>query len=322
VTDTSNQQELRPAWSRESLVLRLEKVETIEELSREWAWGDATGEGVRVAVVDSGIDHTHPALEGCVEVDEGVVVLPDEEGTPQIVQSVEPDAFGHGTACTGIIHSIAPKARVTSVKVLGASLTSTSDIFVAGLRWAVEQGFDVINLSLGSRKREWALAFHEVCDEAYFKGAFLVTAANNINRVTYPSLFASVASVASHTGDDSWRFHYNPEPPTEFLARGINVPVPWLDHGTLVTTGNSFAAPHISGLAALIKSKHPELQPFQLKTVLWATANNVQEAQQRGGPVTTGEAAGRYTKSLKLTGALNLSPRSTMSLRALHGPGQ
>ncbi len=316
-TTGSASQEPRPAWSRESLVLRLEKVETIEELSRDWAWGGATGEGVRVAIVDSGVDHTHPALEGCVDVDKGVVVELDDEGQAHVVTKEHDDSFGHGTACAGIIHSFAPAARITSVKVLGAALTSTSDIFVAGLRWAVEQGYDVINLSLGSRKRDWALAFHEVCDEAYFKGSFLVTAANNINRVTYPSLFASVTSVASHTGADPWRFHYNPDPPTEFLARGINVEVPWLDHGLLTTTGNSFAAPHISGLAALIRSKHRDLQPFQLKTVLWATANNVQEAQQRGGPVTNPEAAGRFTQSIKLTGALNLSPRSTMSLRSI-----
>lgn len=319
MTDTGTNDEPRPAWSRESLVLRLEKVETIEELSREWAWGDATGKGVRVAIVDSGIDATHPALEGCVDADAGVVITPSKEegGQPVVVQGNHPDSFGHGTACAGIIHSLAPEAEITSVKVLGGMLSGTSDIFVAGLRWAIEQRFDVVNLSLGSRKRDWALAFHEVCDEAYFKGSFLVTAANNVSRVTYPSLFASVASVASHTGTDPWRFHYNPDPPTEFLARGINVDVPWLNHGTITTTGNSFAAPHISGLAALIRSKHRELQPFQLKTVLWATANNVQEAQARGGAVQAPEAAGRFTQALRLTGALSTSPRSTMSLRSI-----
>ena len=77
--------------------------------------------------------------------------------------------------------------------------------------------------------------------------------------------------------------------PTEFLAPGIDVEVPWLGGGTTVTTGNSFAAPHIAGRAALIKSKHPELRPFQIKTVLWATAANVREA---GRP----EVAGRLSQ--------------------------
>lgn len=316
-TPTAASNEPRPAWSRESLVLRLEKVETIEELSRDWAWGGATGKGVRVAVVDSGIDPTHPWLEDCVDADGGVEVVPGDDGQPVIRPGRHDDSFGHGTACAGIIHKFAPEAKITSVKVLGSLLSGTSDIFVAGLRWAVEQGFDVINLSLGSRKRDWALAFHEVCDEAYFRGSFLVTAANNVNRITYPSLFASVASVASHTGEDPWRFHYNPEPPTEFLARGINVEVPWLNGGLITTTGNSFAAPHIAGLAALIRSKHPELQPFQVKTILWATADNVQEAQARGGAIAPADVAGRFTQSLRLTGALATTPRSTMALRTV-----
>ena len=289
-----------PAWSRDSMLLRIEHVETITALTPEWAWGGSTGAGVRVAVLDSGIDATHPALGGCVDVDGGVVVETDRDGAIHIVPGPHEDAFGHGTACAGIIHQLAPEAEITSVRVLGRALSSTSDVFVAALSWAVEQRFDVINLSLGSRKRDWALAFHDVCDAAYFAGSFLVTAANNIDRVTYPSLFASVASVSCNLSTDPFRFHHNPDPPTEFLARGIDVEVPWTDHGTITTTGNSFAAPHISAIAALIRAKHPDLRPFQLKTVLWATAANVREAGERGQGVgsVAGEMAGRLTRTI------------------------
>jgi hypothetical protein len=102
-----------------------------------------------------------------------------------------------------------------------------------------------------------------------------------------------VASVAANLATDPFRFHHNPEPPTEFLARGINVEVLWLDHGRLVTTGNSFAAPHIAGIAALVRSKHPTLRPFQLKTVLWATSANVLEA--------TNPRAGRLSRIMRPT---------------------
>jgi subtilisin family serine protease len=258
-------------------MVELDTVEPIADLTPEWAWGGATGEGVRVAIIDSGIDVTHPDLAGRVET-EGARVEIASGGRARIVVGPHDDSFGHGTACAGIIHAQAPAARITSVKVLGGDLAGTAEVFHAGLRWAVDQGFDVINLSLGCRKRDWALAFHELCDRAYFGGTFLVTAANNVEQVTYPSLFASVASVAANLSSDPMRFHHNPEPPTEFLARGIDVEVPWLGHGRVVTTGNSFAAPHLAGIAALIKSKHPELRPFQLKTVLWATSANVQEA--------------------------------------------
>ncbi len=265
------------------MALRLPGALTLDDLTPEWAWGGATGRGVRVAVVDSGVDADHPDLHGCVDVDACVAITLDENG--DAVETVGPhgDSYGHGTACAGIIHSLAPEARITSVKVLGAGLGGKAAAFLRGLAWAVEQGFDVVNLSLGTTKREWALPFYEVCDEGYFKNSIIVTAANNIVRPSFPSLFASVTSVASNLSHDPFRFHYNPEPPTEFLAPGIDVDVAWLD-GTRVTgTGNSYAAPHITGIAALIRSKHPELRPFQTKTVLWATAANVLEAPKFAG---------------------------------------
>ena len=175
--------------------------------------------------------------------------------------------------------------------------------FHAGLSWAVDEGFDVINLSLGTRKRDWALAFHEVCDRAYFTGPFVVTAANNIQSASFPSLYASVASVACNLTDNPHRYHVNPEPPTEFLARGIDVPVLWTGHGVSTATGNSYAAPHIAGLAALIRSKHPELRPFQVKTVLWARAANVVEA---GDP----EIAGRLSRVMRSTSLTRLRSRA------------
>jgi subtilisin len=264
-------------------VLRLPGSISLDDLSPEWAWGGSRGKGVRVAVVDSGIDAGHPDLEGTVDDQSGIVVTVDEEGEVVVTPGPHDDAFGHGTACAGIIHGLAPEASIASVRVLGEGLGGKANAFLAGLGWAVEQGFDIINLSLGTSRRDWALAFYEVCDRAYFQGSFVVTAANNVARPSFPSLYASVASVACNLSKDPFRFHYNPDPPTEFLAPGIDIEVSWRGGGRIVGTGNSYAAPHIAGLAALVKAKHPELRPFQLKTVLWATAANVREAPRPAG---------------------------------------
>ena len=70
-------------------------------------------------------------------------------------------------------------------------------------------------------------------------------------------------------------FYANPNPPVEFFARGLNVDVAWLGGETINATGNSFATPHVAGICALVLSKHPELTPFQLKSVLHLTATNV-----------------------------------------------
>ncbi|MBK9972243.1 MAG: S8 family serine peptidase [Acidimicrobiaceae bacterium] len=209
----------RPAWSRDSMMLRLPSAITLDDLTHEWVFGNADGTGVRVAVIDSGIDADHPSLQGCVDADAAVAFTVDAGGEVVADHAPHGDSFGHGTACAGIIHSLAPAARITSVKVLGAGLSGRAAAFLGGLEWAVEQGFDVVNLSLGSRTREHALGFHELCDRAYFGNTLVVTAANNMNSVSYPSLFASVLSVACNLSSDPFRYHVNPEPPTEFLAR-------------------------------------------------------------------------------------------------------
>jgi len=296
----------RPAWSRESEVLRLVEVATLDDLSPEWAWGGATGAGVRVAVIDSGIEAAHPDLDGCVDVDGGATVSLDEEGRPTVATEPHDDLFGHGTACAGIIHRIAPDATITSVRVLGARNTGKATVFLTGLAWAIEQGFDIINLSLGTGKRDWALPFYELCDEAYFRGGFVVTAASNVTRPSFPSLYASVTSVACNLSKDPFHFHFNPEPPTEFLAPGIDVEVSWRAGARQEATGNSFAAPHLAGVAALVRSKHPELRPFQLKTVLWATASNVREASTPAGRLTNARTSRR-------------SSRTTAAVRAARG---
>lgn len=270
-----------------SQVLRLPGLTAVSGLDPEWAFAGATGQGVRVAVVDSGVEAGHPSLGSAVDAAAGVAFAVAEGGQVERRDGPHDDAFGHGTACAGIVHELAPEAQIVSVRVLGADGSGKAAAFLAGLEWAVDAGFDVINLSLGTRKRDWALAFYQACDRAYFAGSFVVTAANNVLRESYPSLAGSVASVACNLATDPWRFHWNPEPPTEFLARGVDVDVAWRGGARSTVTGNSYAAPHIAGLAALVLSKHRGLRPFQVKSALWAAAANVVEA-----PV----AAGRRTR--------------------------
>jgi subtilisin family serine protease len=91
---------------------------------------------------------------------------------------------------------------------------------------------------------------------------------------SYPWRFSSVISVGSHERDDPLAWYANPNPPVEFFARGVNVEVAWPGGGTMRWTGNSFATPHISGICALILSRHPTLTPFELKSLLYLTATN------------------------------------------------
>jgi subtilisin family serine protease len=135
---------------------------------------------------------------------------------------------------------------------------------------------NVINLSLSTSKSEYYALFHELTDQAYFRNILLVSAVNNFPVASYPSLYSSVVSVAAGDSADPLTYYYNPSPPVEFGAPGIDIEVPWLNKGTCVTTGNSFAAPHLTGIIALILAKHPTLTPFHVKTILYACASNIQ----------------------------------------------
>lgn len=266
---------MKPAFSAQFDDDKLGHVEALPvdgPITREWAFDGATGRGVKVAVVDSGIEADHPAVGG---VQGGVVVTLDRM-TDNAVLKEEPhgDAFGHGTACAAIIRSIAPECELYSVRVLSAQLSGKGPVFTAGLRWAIESGMHVVNLSLGTGKRDYFSELHEIVDDAYFRGTMLVAAANNLPQASFPSLYAGVFSVAAHEGHDPWTFMYNASPPVEFGAPGIDVEVAWKDGSHIRASGNSFAAPHISGLVALILSKHPGLTPFQVKTVLHSVASN------------------------------------------------
>src|SRR5206468_8211440 len=180
-----------------------------------------------------------------------------------------------GTACAGIVRSLAPEAEIHSVRVLGPGFTGGGNILLFGLRYAIEQGFDVVNMSLSTTKKDYAAVLHELADSAYFQRTVLVASAHNMPVESYPWRFSSVISVGSHEDPDPQTFFYNPSPPVEFFGRGVNVEVAWLGGGTIRSSGNSFATPHIAGICALILGKHPELTPFQLKNVLYLTANNV-----------------------------------------------
>jgi subtilisin family serine protease len=243
-----------------------------ERVTPEWAWGGATGRGVRVCIVDSGVEDSHPLVR---PVHGAWSVAVDDSGC-RVEESVAGDACGHGTACAGIIRRTAPECELYSVRVLGQTASGNGDMLLAGLGWAIRQRFDVINLSLSTTCRQFAAELRSLADEAFFSRTVIVASAHNTPVESFPWRFASVISVGSHyREDDPEQYLYNPAPPVEFFALGQNVEVAWPGGGTIRGTGNSFATPFITGLCARILSKHPKMTTFQLKNVLYLTAVNV-----------------------------------------------
>jgi subtilisin len=268
---------LLPAWS-EPFVREgsdaLRRLPPLASINRAWAFGDGDGRGVTVAIIDSGVDGSHRAVGGKLVRSVRVDPAADADSDPTVVEDPEAiDVVGHGTACAGIIHELAPEADLISVRVLGPDNRTKGIVFATGLDWAIRNGARVVNLSLSSKSDALLGLFHDLADRAYFANVLLVCAANNMPGNSYPSLFASVVSVAAHDRPDPAVWYYNPNPPVEFGARGVDVPVAWRQGGGMIATGNSFAAPHIAGYAARIVGAHPQATPFEVKTILAATAD-------------------------------------------------
>ena len=261
-----------PAWSLPSARRTTLDNPLPDRVDRDWAIGGATGRGVGVCILDSGVELGHPKVG---ELASATAIAVDEDGNPVATPDEEGDLCGHGTACAGIVRALAPETEIHSVRVLGAGFKGSGKVLLAGLRWAVGQDFDIVNMSLSTTKRELGGILHELADTAYFKRTILVASAHNMPVESYPWRFSSVISVGSHDVPDPFVFYANPSPPVEFFARGLDVEVAWLGGSTIRASGNSFATPSIAGIAALILSKHPDLTPFQLKTVLYLISTNV-----------------------------------------------
>src|SRR6266550_2176028 len=242
--------ETLPAWSLPAAASETigVSVEWPERVTRDWALGGSTGAGVRVCILDSGVQADHPLVGS---LDGAVALHKTEEGEIVVEEDTEGDLAGHGTACAGIVRSLAPDCRLFSVRVLGA-------------------GF----------KGSGAVLLDELADSAYFRRTVIVASAHNMPVESYPWRFSSVISVGSHEERDPLTFFYNPAPPVEFFGRGVNVEVAWIGGARIRSSGNSFATPHMSGICTLILAKHPELTPFQLKSVLYLTATNVGGAKR------------------------------------------
>src|SRR6185437_10822699 len=148
----------------------------------------ASGAGVRVLVLDSGVETSHPALAGrtinCWRVES------DAGGKRRIVPDEGGDAFGHGTACTAIICECASGASVHSVKVMGQA-RGWSEHVLAALHWGIDQGYDVINCSFTTGELQYLAEYKIAVDRAFCRNVLIVSACNNTAywRVEFPGSF-------------------------------------------------------------------------------------------------------------------------------------
>jgi subtilisin family serine protease len=241
----------------------------------------ALGEGVKVAILDTGIDPTHPMIRN---VYAGGVDLVSGDNDPTEVHDYRDgdgdgrmdEAFGHGTHVAGIIHLVAPAAKLLAVRVLDDDGRGRLLDVVAGVRWAVAHGAKVINLSLGSLAKSDALqlALHD----AKHEGVVVVTSAGNWGSdkpEEYPARSHYVAAVAAVDADASPARFSSYGDIVALSAPGVGVRSTYPGGGYRLWSGTSMAAPFVAGTCALLAEVHPDWKLSQMLGRLQGTTGKL-----------------------------------------------
>ena len=189
------------------------------------------GEGIKIAVLDSGIETSHPQLNGLRLADD--LALVQEDFRIAIKPGQGQDVYGHGTAIAGIIAQLAPGAQVGSFRVLGEGLRSRSQIIREAARQAMERGYHILNCSFGCGREDQVLLYKDWIDEAYLQNRHIVAACNNEDYLKreWPGHFPTVVTVNSVRCEAAEVFFRRWGTLVEFAARGEDVEVLWIGGG-------------------------------------------------------------------------------------------
>jgi hypothetical protein len=235
----------------------------------------ATGEGVTVCVIDSGVERA--LLEGKFRL-QGLELYPIEGGI-FMPQQAEPQPYTgcqstpHGTTVADIILTLAPRVRLYSADIFGSRGSCDAEVLMRALHWAIEVWkCKIINLSLGipehrlqQVQRRYQLL--RAIEEGYYRDVLIFAAAHNEHPLahSYPAMFAPpLISVDKQTFDDPLQFAYELREQIEFQAHARAHLGPLAQE-----PATSWAAPHLAGIAARILSLRPDLKPFEVKTILY-----------------------------------------------------
>jgi minor extracellular protease Epr len=274
-----NDERIRFVENDTSVYIQKKDLQPIQEI--DWGvysvkapniWGERTGEGVKIAIIDTGISKTHPDLS----VNGGINLLATSYSKKW------DDDNGHGTYVAGIIGAgnnsigvigVAPNAELYAVKALDSNGKGNISDIIEGIEWSVQNDMDIVSMSFGSDTYSQALS--DACSNAYDSGIILVAAAGNegdgnsdTNEVVYPAKYDSVIAVSAidcYNIAPSWSAD---GPEVELTAPGVNVYSTYLESKYTIESGTSAATPFVSGAAALLKSGNESINSQEIRNLL------------------------------------------------------
>ncbi|MEC0168015.1 S8 family peptidase [Paenibacillus graminis] len=240
-----------------------------------------TGKGIKIAVLDSGYSQ-----HSDVKVKSGYSFITNSENYD--------DDFGHGTHVAGIIAAsingegvvgVAPKAEIYAIKVLDKGGRGSYFTLIEGIDWAIKHKMDIINISFGGENPSQIL--EEKLQEAYDEGILIIAAAGNDgymgdDTILYPARYSTAIAVGAIDSSNKRAFFSAKGPDLDLVAPGVKVlsTLPSNQYG--MKSGTSMAAPHVTGVAALILDKNKKLCPSEVADILESTAKPLGEVSEYG----------------------------------------
>ncbi|WP_306325843.1 type VII secretion-associated serine protease mycosin [Streptomyces venezuelae] len=257
-------------------------------------WQDTKGKGVRVAVIDTGVDDVNPQLKQAVDAKAGKDYLKPDKKNPGFGDELRGktdgtvDEVGHGTKVAGIIAArprpgtgfvgLAPEATIIPIRQNDEKNSGKSDTMAEAIKWAVAKGAHVINISQDTTQpldNDSPMA--KAVAYALSKNIVVVASAGNDGmdgnlRNTYPAAFPGVLAVASSDRNNERAAFSQSGTFVGVAAPGVDVVSTVPGGGQCVDNGTSFSAPYVAGLAALLRAKYPKWTAAQIVTRIEQTA--------------------------------------------------
>ncbi|WP_058300966.1 S8 family peptidase [Gorillibacterium timonense] len=240
----------------------------VREIKAPAVWERSTGNAIRIAVIDTGIDYRHPDLRGAAA------------GGVNLVSPGRPpwDDNGHGTHIAGTIaasskiggiNGVAPEAHIYAVKAFDRNGTAYVSDIVAGIEWCIRNKMDIINMSFGMKTSHRGL--QDAVKAAYHSGIVVVASSGNegqLGDIDYPARYRQAIAVGATTRGGRLASFSNRGRRIDLYAPGDKIVSTWLNGGYRELSGTSMATSHVSGVIALLLSVRPGLSPAAIKRAL------------------------------------------------------
>ncbi|MCD9880988.1 type VII secretion-associated serine protease mycosin [Streptomyces guryensis] len=251
---------------------------SLQRILLDQMWGQATGKGVTVAVIDTGVDSSNPQLSGAMA----------GAGKSFVDGAANKDIEGHGTRVAGIIaarpmkgtgfEGIAPNAKILSFRYTGGeNKQGNAGTMSDAIRAAIAARADIINISSDTANKKSDSTLESAVTAAVNSGALVVAAAGNDgadgkSAKTYPAAYPGVLAVAASDRNDERAYFSQAGDFVDVAAPGVDMVSTVPKGGQCTADGTSFAAPYVAGVAALLKQKHPTWKAAQIATRIEETA--------------------------------------------------